>query len=566
MKLSLRGLFATMFALAFVFGIPSRPLAEARETDPPENAKKKDQDKKDDGDKDKEEEEPKLSVTEHTITIGGKPVKYKATAGYMVLKDYSPKPEKKDNHGKDDAESEDKGDEKSDKKPGRKKPKPLAKVFFIAYTRDDAGNPGKRPVTFTFNGGPGSASVWLHMGALGPRRAVLTERGEALPPPYRLEDNNFSWLDDSDLVFIDPVSTGYSRPEIGEDPNKFHGYKEDIQSVGEFIRLYTTKFQRWTSPKFIAGESYGTTRAAGLSDFLQTRYGIYLNGIVLVSSVLNFETLDFSPGNDLPFALYLPSYTAAAWYHKKLAPEMQNKPLAEVLKQAENFAAHDYLLALFQGDSIGADAKKQIAAKVSSFIGLPADYIGQLALRIPDDIFFTHLLMDRNREIGRFDSRFTGLRYQPGLDEPDFDPSDEAVNGPFTATFNDYVRRELHFESELPYETVADVRPWSWKDAENKYLNVAEDLRKAMSRNPYLKIWICCGHYDLATPYFAAQHTVNQMQLDPSIRNNIRLTYYESGHMLYVYRPSLEKFKADFEAFLKDASLSDTAAVPSAQP
>ena len=381
-----------------------------------------------------------------------------------------------------------------------------------------------------------------------------------------MEDNAYSWLDESDLVFIDPVSTGYSRPEPGEDPKKFHGYKEDIESVGEFIRLYTTKYQRWTSPKFITGESYGTTRAAALSDFLQHRYGIYLNGIVLVSSVLNFQTLDFSPGNDEPFALFLPSYTAAAWYHKKLSPELQAKPLADVLKQAEDFAAHDYLLALFQGDSLNAEAKKKIAAQVSTFIGLPADYVQQLNLRVLDDLFFTHLLLDRNRAIGRFDSRFTGIRYRPGIDEPDFDPSDEAVNGPVTATFNDYVRRELKFESDLPYETVANVRPWSWKNYENRYLNVADDLRKAMSRNPYLKVWICCGHYDLATPYFAAQHTVNQMNLDPSIRNNIRLTYYESGHMVYIYKPALEKFKTDFVDFVKAATLPDTAAVPSAEP
>jgi carboxypeptidase C (cathepsin A) len=237
-----------------------------------------------------------------------------------------------------------------------------------------------------------------------------------------------------------------------------------------------------------------------------------------------------------------------------------------VLKLAEDFAAHDYLLALFQGDSLNAEAKKKIAAQVSSFIGLPADYVHQLNLRVVDDVFFTHLLLDRNRAIGRFDSRFTGIRYRPGIDEPDFDPSDEAVNGPFTATFNDYVRRELKFESELPYETQVDVRPWNLKHYENRYLNVADDLRKAMSRNPYLKVWICCGHYDLATPYFAAQHTVNEMNLDPSIRNNIRLTYYEAGHMVYIYKPALEKFKADFVDFLKAATLPDTAAVPSTEP
>jgi carboxypeptidase C (cathepsin A) len=551
------------FSLAFtcLLGFCLSPVFAARERDKKPDTENSDSDEsKDDKDKDKEkkEEEPKLSVTEHTSTIGGKPVKYKATAGYIVLKEYLPKAKKE---GEDSDSDEEKKEEKGKSK---KREKPLARVFFIAYTRDDVGNPAKRPVTFTFNGGPGSASVWLHMGGLGPRRAVLTEGGEALPPPYRLEDNAYSWLDESDLVFIDPVSTGYSRAEPGEKPKRFHGYKEDIESVGEFIRLYTTKYQRWTSPKFITGESYGTTRAAGLSDFLQGRYGIYLNGIVLVSTVLNFETLDFSPGNDEPFALFLPSFTAAAWYHKRLAPELQSKPLNDVLKEAEDFAAHDYLLALFQGDGLATEAKQKIAGQVARFTGLQANYVNQLNIRVPDALFFTHLLLDQNREIGRLDSRFTGIRYNPGTDNSDYDPSSEAVNGPFTATFNDYVRRELKFETELPYETVADVNPWSWKNYENRYVNVADDLRKAMSRNPYLKVWICAGHYDLATPYFAALYTVNQMSLDPTIRNNIRLTYYESGHMLYIYKPALQKFKTDFVDFLKAATLPDTAAVPSA--
>jgi carboxypeptidase C (cathepsin A) len=535
---------------------------EKQKNQKPEAEKNEPNQSKDD--KEKEEEEPKLSVSEHTINIGGKPVKYKATAGYIVLKQYLPKPDKEQEQEGPPPDQQDEKKEEGDKP--KKREKPLARVFFIAYTRDDVSNVGKRPLTFSFNGGPGSASVWLHMGGLGPRRAVLTEKGEALPPPYRLEDNAFSWLDESDLVFIDPVSTGFSRPEPDEKAKKFHGYKEDIQSVGEFIRLYTTKYQRWTSPKFIAGESYGTTRAAGLSDYLQDRYGIYLNGIVLVSSVLNFQTLDFSPGNDEPFAFFLPSFTAAAWYHKKLPPDLQSKSLADVLKEAENFASNDYLLALFQGDALSAESKKKIAAQVSRYIGLPADYINQLNVRIPDSLFFTHLLIDRNRSIGRLDARFTGIRYNPGTDDFDYDPSGEAVNGPFTATFNDYVRRELKFESELPYETVADVRPWNWNDYENRYLDVAEDLRKAMSRNPYLKVWICCGRYDLATPYFASEHTVRQMSLDPAIHNNIRLTYYESGHMLYIYKPALEKFKSDFVDFVKAASLPDTAAVPSTAP
>ncbi len=508
-------------------------------------------------DKDKDDDEPKLSVTEHTITIDGKPIKYKATAGYMVLKEYG---SKKQDHHVDDK------DKTADKDKKNKDMKPLAKVFFIAYTREDAGPSSKRPVAFTFNGGPGSASIWLHMGGLGPRRAMLSERGEALPPPYKLEDNPYSWIDTTDLVFIDPVSTGFSRPEPDEDAKKFHGYSEDIESVGDFIRLYVTKNQRWTSPKFIVGESYGTTRAAGLSDFLQRRYGMYMNGIVLVSTVLNFATLDFNPGNDQPYALFLPAFAATAWYHKRLTPEFQGKSLAELLKEAEDFASHDYLTALFQGDRLSSEKKDEIAQRVSNFIGLPVSYVKQLNNRVDDHLFFSHLLMDKDRVLGRYDSRFTGIRYNPGTDDGEFDPSGEAVTGTFTACFNDYVRRELHFESELPYEALANVWPWSWKNAQNKYLDVSEDLRKAMSRNPYLKVWLCCGHYDLATPYFASKFTVDQMKLDPAIKNNVRLTYYDSGHMMYIYKPALIKLKSDMVAFFKDAMQSDSSVVPNAMP
>lgn len=513
----------------------------------------KDSKDKKDKDKDKEKDEPKLSVTEHTVTIGGKQVKYKATAGYMLMKDYEEK------------YKDDKGDKDKDKDK-KKDPKTLAKVFFIAYTREDDGPSQKRPISFTFNGGPGSASIWLHMGGLGPRRPVLSDRGEALPPPYKLADNPYSWIDQSDIVFIDPVSTGFSRPEPDEDAKKFHGYKEDIESVGEFIRLYMTKYQRWNSPKFIIGESYGTTRAAGLSDYLQRRYGIYFNGIVLVSTVLNFATIDFNPGNEMPYVMFLPTYAATAWYHKTLSPDMQSKPLSKVLEEAEDFASHEYRQALFEGSHLSAQRQEEIAEKLQRFTGIPASQFKQLDNRLNDSLFFTRLLAGRNRQLGRYDSRYTGIRYQPGTDYHEFDPSAEAVTGTFTATFNDYVRRELKFESELPYETIANVWPWSWRSAQNKYLDVSDDLRKAMSRNPYLKVWLCCGYYDLATPYYASKYTVDQLLLDPTIRNNVRLTYYDSGHMMYAYKPALIQFKSDFEAFIKDAIQPDSAVVPTAAP
>jgi len=529
------------------------------------DAKDRDKDKKD------EEKEPPPSVTEHTLTVGGKTIHYRATTGYMVMRDWS---EKK---GAEDGERGPRGaapsatpakeaDKSKDKDKDKDEPKQKAKVFYIAYTRTDVGNdPAKRPITYSFNGGPGSASVWLHLGALGPRRTELTERGEAPLAPYHLVDNEATWLDATDLVFIDPVSTGYSRSAPGEDPKQFHGFKEDLASVGDFIRLYTSRNARWASPKFIIGESYGTTRAAGLSDYLQERYGFYVNGIILVSSILDFSTARFAPGNDRPYPLFLPTYTAAAWYHKRLPQDLQSKSLKDVLAEVENFAANKYLLALNRGDQLDDNQRKELAADLARFTGLPADAIAQQNFRIPARRFFFDLLRDKNRSIGRYDSRFTGIRYEPGTDEQDFDPSYEAVFGPYAATLNDYVRRELKFESDLPYEMIADVRPWNYASvAQNQYLDVAEDLKKAMSRNPYLKLWVCCGYYDLATPYFAAEHTLHGMLLDPTIHDNVRMTFYEAGHMMYINHPSLLQFRNDATAFMQDALKPRV--VPAAEP
>jgi carboxypeptidase C (cathepsin A) len=528
-----------------------------------------------DSDKDKgkeEEKDPPPSVTEHTLTVAGKTIRYRATTGFMVMRDWSEKKKLEDGDGAkpgqptaSPAKETDKAKEK-DKDGKDEQPKQKAKVFYVAYQRIDAGNdPAKRPITFSFNGGPGSASVWLHLGALGPRRVELTERGEAPLAPYHLVDNEATWLDATDLVFIDPVSTGYSRSATGEDPKQFHGFKEDLASVGDFIRLYTSRNARWASPKFIIGESYGTTRAAGLSDYLQERYGFYVNGIILVSSILDFSTARFAPGNDRPYPLFLPTYTAAAWYHKKVPPDLQSKPLADVLRESESFASNQYLLALARGDQLEENQRKELANTLARFTGLPADTIEQWNFRVPARRFFFDLLKERNRSIGRYDARFTGIRYEPGTEEYDFDPSYEAVLGPYCAMMNDYVRRELRFESDYPYEMIADVRPWNYASvAENQYLDVAEDLRKAMTRNPYLKLWVCCGYYDLATPYYAAEQTMHSMQLDASIRNNLRMTFYEAGHMIYINRPSLLQFRKDADGFIQDALKPRV--VPAAEP
>ncbi|HWB61413.1 MAG TPA: hypothetical protein VG733_18165, partial [Chthoniobacteraceae bacterium] len=341
-------------------------------------------------------EEPKLTVTQHTATIGGKAISYKATVGYLLLKR-----EGDDAHPakQDDADKKPADTQKDDLKP-------VAKIFFVAYTRDGM-DPATRPVTFAFNGGPGAASVWLHLGALGPRRVKLTETGDGpIAPPYALTDNEASWLDDTDLVFIDPVSTGYSRTVAGESAQSFHGYEPDIKSVADFIRLYVTRNKEWLAPKFIIGESYGGARAGGLCSYLQDNENIYVNGVIIVSGLLNAQTIDPDPGNnDLPYSLFLPGYAATAYYHKKLSPEMQAKSAEEVRKEAEDFAAKEYPLALMQGTALSGDEEKQIAQKVASFTGLPVDLILRHHLRISAGVFRQELMKGDNRLVGRFDSR-----------------------------------------------------------------------------------------------------------------------------------------------------------------
>jgi carboxypeptidase C (cathepsin A) len=507
---------------------------------------KADDDKKDD----KKDEEPVLSVTAHTITVDGQVIKYHATAGYMVIKQEEGKPLVRAGRGLDDAGA---GKDDDKYKDGVKS---VSKIFFTAYTLDDVADPAARPITFLFNGGPGSASIWLHMGSIAPRRVVLTEDGEAPPPPYKLMDNDSTLLDKTDLVFIDPVSTGYSRPMPKEDVKQFHGLKEDIASVGEFIRLYTTRNTRWLSPKFLMGESYGTTRSAGLSDYLQTRYGLYLNGIVLVSSCVDYKTLIFSPQNDTPYIAFLPTYATTAWYHKKLSPDMQAKTVQAVAEEARTFAQTEYTLVLGKGDRATEAEKAHAAAQLSHFTGFPAAKFRLLNLRMADQQFSKYLLLDQGRYLGRYDARFTGLSLTPGdpQNDQDFDPSDEAVTPTMNAAFNDYVRRELKYSSDLPYEASTDVSPWNFGDAELGYPNTGETLRTAMTRNPYLHVMVTCSYYDMATPFFGAEGAMASLLLDPSIRPNLKLVYYESGHMLYIHNPSRKKLKADFVTFMGEAT------------
>lgn len=477
----------------------------------------------------KKEEKPtpqeRIAVTHHSLRLGERELAYTATAGTLLLKE----------------EDQEKGE------------KPKASVFYIAYTLDGVEDPAGRPLTFSFNGGPGSSSVWLHLGLLGPKRVLMDEQGNPTRPPYKLVENEFSLLDQTDLVFIDPVSTGYSRPVPGEKAEEFHNIKKDIESVSEFIRLYTTRNKRWASPKFVIGESYGTTRAAGLSGHLQEQHGMYLNGIMLISTVLNFQANRFDPGNDLPYILFLPTYAATAWYHRQLAPELQ-ADLSKMLAEVEQFALHDYTLALMKGSALPVAERAQIVKQLARFTGLSERYIEQTDLRINIHRFTKELLRQQGLTVGRLDSRYTGLDRDSAGEYFEFDPSYAAIQGTYTATLNQYVRAELAFESDLPYEILAPLyMKWKYENFQNQYVNVAETLRQGISMNPALKVFVANGYYDLATPYFATRYTFNHLGLNEPLLGNIQMVDYPAGHMMYVHLPSLEKLKGDLAAFIQSA-------------
>jgi carboxypeptidase C (cathepsin A) len=483
-------------------------------------------------DKDEKKETPKDNIvtSKHSVKVGGKTIKYTVTTGTMVLKEEIVDKDK-------DAEVE----------------KARAQIFFVAYTRDDVKDKSKRPLTFSFNGGPGSSSVWLHLGVLGPRRVVLTDEGEMPKPPFKLTDNEYSVLDETDLVFIDPMSTGFSRPVEGEKSKEWHTFTKDIQSVGDFIRLYTTRYNRWLSPKFLAGESYGTTRAAGLSGYLQDRHGMMLNGLMLISVVLDFTTLDFNLNNDLPFILFVPAYAATAWYHKKLNFKGS---LKEVIKEAEAFALGEYATALLKGASLTPEERENIVQKLSRYTGISEEFIRRSNLRIEDRHFFKELLRERGKTVGRLDSRFTGIDRLGVTETIEYDPLFAQVNGPYTAAFNDYIRSELKFETDSPYEILSEKvwMNWSYSYFQNQYVNVAETLRQAMTFNKYMKIYVANGYFDLGTPYSATEYTFDHLGLDESLRKNVSMYYYDSGHMMYIHMPSLKAMKNDLAKFIKDAS------------
>lgn len=464
-------------------------------------------------DKNKEDKKPQPpSVTEHEITLGGETFKYTATAGKMQMKDDS----------------------------GKVK----AEIFSITYTRNDT-EVTKRPITFCFNGGPGSASVWLHMGMLGPQRVRIPDDATTPPPPYKTEHNPHSLLDVTDLVFIDPVSTGYSRPAEGEDAKQFHGYEEDLKSVGQFIHDYVTKHERWTSPKFVLGESYGGVRSAGLSGTLQDHYSMYLNGIVMISPVVDFSTLRFADNNDLPYKLFLPSYTSTAWYHGKLSKELQEKSLEEVVAESEKFAYGLYSRALLLGSSMPKKQMNKAIARYAELTGLDEEYVRDANLRVTMWRFGRELLRDEGYTIGRYDSRFKGVDRDNASERYDYDASDAAMTGVFGAGMNDYLRRVLKYEDERMYVLGGGVRGWNYGSFENRYVDASETLRSEMSKNPHLKLFVACGYYDLATPQFAFRYTKDHLMLVPEYLDRIQVGKYEAGHMMYILDPAAKKLRED---------------------
>jgi carboxypeptidase C (cathepsin A) len=455
--------------------------------------------------------EEKAAVTHHTARIGGEQVNYTATAANYIIRN----------------------DEGA----------PKASMFFVDYRRDGVADVGKRPVSFVYNGGPGSGSLFTHMG-LGPQRIVLTDDGHGMPAPYTIAENESSFLDATDLVFIDAIGTGYSRPAPGESPAQFYGVTEDARWFSDFIYQYLTRTGRWASPKFLIGESYGTTRSAQLSKSLQERHQIYLNGIVLVSSVAfgNWGAEDRT-------RFFLPSFVTSAWYHKLLAPDLQKLTIQEIAQQAREFAHGEYAQALEKGDEISPAEYQKVVKDLARLTGLKPKYIEEANLRIGPQRWFKELLRDQRLTVGRLDARFTGYDADAAGERVEYDPSEASYEGAYSAMFQDYVRRELKWTSDDYYAIVGSVYPWD----QGQPGAPAEALRSAMTEESTLKVLVVAGYYDHATPFNGIEQTISHMNLEPAIRKNVSFAYYEAGHMMYVDKKCREKLHEDVDAFINSS-------------
>lgn len=473
----------------------------------------------------KPEPEPAPVVTKHQLQAGAKRLSYSVTAGRLPL-----------------------ANEQTGVVEGH--------MFFIAYTLDTQTPKSQRPLMFSFNGGPGAASVWMHLGMIGPKRVRMLDDGSYPPPPFQLVDNEHTFLDFTDLVFIDTIGTGYSRAVSQDIGKKFWGVQGDIASVGEFIRLYLTRYQRWTSPLFLIGESYGTFRAAGVAGYLIEK-GVAFNGVILVSSILNFQTARFDKGNDLPYPLFLPTYTATAWYHKKLPKDLQ-ADLRKALREAETYALGEYSQVLAKGDTLTAQERSDAVGKLARLTGLDKRFIEEHDLRIEIRRFQKELLRSEGKTVGRLDSRLEASEGLNGAETPGFDPAMTAIRPPYQSLIVDYLRGDLKYETDLPYYVLGGgIGPWDYgPGGTNRYADTSDALREAFAKNPYMRVLVASGYYDLATPYFATEYTMSHLGIPAKFKSSIEKTYFEAGHMFYIHVPSLKKVSAEVEQFVRRAAAS----------